>query len=117
MRTDPIALQLSKRLAQEWRGRDGEQSAVAWELLQIVCVVMDEDQEDVAGERRFAGFVQARFLWWACMRRYLGWSYPTIARFVDRHHTSIIHGINQVPNALVESIGPMMSNWHQERVA
>jgi chromosomal replication initiation ATPase DnaA len=118
MRTDQqTALQVSRRLAHDWRGLDGDLSERADELLKIVCAVMDEDPLEVAGDRRFCNLVRARFLWWACIRRYMGWSFPAIGTYVDRSHTSVLYGINQVPNSLIESIAPLLSDWHQERAS
>jgi chromosomal replication initiation ATPase DnaA len=60
------------------------------------------------GKNRTPREVKARQLFWACLREYGSMSYPEIGAIVDRSHTTIMHGVAQVPREVVESIAPML---------
>jgi len=60
------------------------------------------------GKNRTPREVKARQLFWACLREYGSMSYPEIGALVDRSHTTIMHGVAQVPRDVVESIASML---------
>lgn len=51
---------------------------------------------DIRDERRFKEQVHARKLIWAIARNHFGYTYPYLARFYDRDHTTIVHGVDSI---------------------
>lgn len=60
--------------------------------------------EDILGDRRYASIVPARHLFYATLRYVGGWSYPKIASFANRNHTTVIEAVKKVPVSVVESL-------------
>jgi chromosomal replication initiation ATPase DnaA len=99
------AIERAKKHHHDWTGTN---TAAVDDILFAVCDVTGADPAAVAGDRRFAHLMAARFLWWACLRDVMGWSYPVIGIYVDRDHSTVIHGIKQVPVELVHSMRPVI---------
>ena len=64
----------------------------AEELLVGICQQHDVTAFGVRGRSRLRTLTMARHHWWFKIRE-LGYSYPEIARIVERDHTSVLQGI------------------------
>lgn len=69
------------------------------ELVALVCLEVDMDPNQIWSTRRHKHLVQARFLVWALAREFC-WqhSLPSIGRFCERDHTTVMHGANAGKN-------------------
>ena len=73
-------------------------------LLEIICFVTGCELHEVLGNSRERHLITARFLYYACLRDSLGWSWPAIGKFVGRNHTTVMSGAKSVPHNLVQEV-------------
>ena len=59
---------------------------------------------EIKSDTRTPRVVRARHLYWACIREVGKWSYPEIGHYVGRNHTSIMHGIKNVPKEAIDLV-------------
>lgn len=69
------------------------------ELVALVCLEVNMDPSDLWKQRRHRQFVHPRWLVWALAREFC-WqhSLPSIGRFCERDHTTVMHGANAGKN-------------------
>jgi len=94
--------QHAKRLVNEWlniaKGFDPDA------YLNVICDLFDVLPSEIASDSRYPSHTKPRHLWWACIRQYGNWSYPVIADYVGREHSSVMHGIRNVPLDLIVAV-------------
>lgn len=66
------------------------------ELLEIVIQVYEVNRGEILGDRRKQWLVRARQVTMYLLRTELKMSLPKIASFLNRDHTTIIHGCEQI---------------------
>lgn len=69
--------------------------------LEKISELSKQPIEEILGERRYPRLIKPRRLYWACLRHVGKWSYPEIGESVGRDHSTVMHGINQVPHQVV----------------
>ena len=52
--------------------------------------------KDIRGKNKSPEYVDARMAIWFIAYKFLGYSYNAIARFYNRDHTTIIHGVKKI---------------------
>lgn len=76
-------------------------------ILSLVMEVTGVEADEINGNRRFPSVTKARHLYWACLRKYCGLSYPAIGYLASRHHTTIMVGVKGVPDEVVKAMGDL----------
>jgi chromosomal replication initiation ATPase DnaA len=66
------------------------------EVLEIVIKVYEVSREGILGSRRKQWLVRSRQVVMYLLRTGLGMSFPKIANFLNRDHSTIIHGCEQI---------------------
>ena len=59
-------------------------------------------KEDIMGDRRTKNIALARQVVMYMMREILGYSHLKIAKYLDKHHTTVMYGINEVETSMTE---------------
>ena len=92
----------AKQLAIEWLniGNDFDPDV----YLKVISDLTGVPPQYIDGDRRFRQYIRPRHLWWACIRTYGKWTYPQIGDYVGKDHTTIMSGIENVPEGVVEGI-------------
>ena len=104
-------------LIKEWANPDGifgDEDYSPDKILETVCVATSTRAEDIVSERRYRSIMRARHLYWACLRRYCGLSYPAIAELTNRHHTTIMDGVAKVPANVIEACGRLYKERNEQ---
>lgn len=70
------------------------------DVVHAVATVVGITPQDMASIRRFPRCNFARHIAFYICREEFGWSYPRIGRIFSRDHSTILHGINKVKDAL-----------------
>lgn len=70
-----------------------EHANTARQLLREVCLRYGFSADDIRGPRRQAKIAAARMELYYLLRTHTDWSYPHIARFLNRDHSTIVHGV------------------------
>ena len=91
-----------KQLATEWLNIANDFDPDAY--LKVISDLTGIAPQFIDGDRRFKNFIKPRHLWWACIRKYGNWSYPIIGDYVNKNHTTIMAGCENVPEGVVEAI-------------
>jgi len=100
--------QTAKHLVSEWLGIASAKGVDS--LLALLSEMSGMPASLIlSGKNRTPREVKTRQLFWACLREYGRMSYPEIGALVDRSHTTIMHGVAQVPTEVVQSIKPMLN--------
>lgn len=74
------------------------------ELVRRVAVVYSVDVDELLSTTRKAHVVAARNLAFAGLRFGFGWSFPRIADYFAKDHTTVMHGLKRADPAMVESV-------------
>lgn len=78
--------------------------------LETIAEMTGLDPWEIASKSRHARLIKARHLWWACMRKEGNWSYPEIANYVERDHSTVMRAIKRVPPNVVEAVKKYQEN-------
>lgn len=77
------------------------------ELLIIVANVTNQLPEDILGKVRLREYVIARHLLWYIAKTHLNYTLVKLAEYSShRHHSSIMHGIKQISDAIDMNFNP-----------
>jgi chromosomal replication initiation ATPase DnaA len=90
----------SKNALEQWLGGakpDFDNSTYLNAVSDLTGVSVD----DIFSDHRWGNLAKARHLYWACLRRFGGWSYPEIGYHANRNHTTIIQGVGKVPEEVL----------------
>lgn len=77
----------------------------AAQILAMVCRAHGVHQTRVLGRCRERRLVMARHAAMLIIRETLGWSYPEIARFFHRDHSSVVAAIHKLESLTSEAPG------------
>lgn len=108
------ALEDARQKMRDWTGNE---IATVDDILLAVCDVTGDDPQLVAGGSRRARLVAARWLWWACLRKHLGWSLNTVAEFTGCDHSTIVYASKRVPPELVAAVGEVIRLRHADSLS
>lgn len=72
-------------------------------LVKAVCHMFAVNKEDLLGKRRMAYIVTPRHILYYLGYKNTSHSLPSLGRFLDRDHTSLIHGRNKTKERIEQS--------------
>ena len=70
-------------------------------ILADVCHLLGVTPEEVYANNRKAGAVRARSITWYVLSKHYGWSLSTISQHSKKHHSTVLHGIRSIEDAMV----------------
>lgn len=70
-------------------------------ILADACHLLGVTPEEVYSNNRKAGAVRARSITWYVLSKHYGWSLTTIASHSKKHHTTVLHGIRSIEDAVL----------------
>jgi len=70
-------------------------------ILADACHLLGVTPEEVYSNNRKAGAVRARSITWYVLSKHYGWSLTTIAAHSKKHHTTVLHGIRSIEDAVL----------------
>jgi predicted transcriptional regulator with HTH domain len=83
-------------------GDDFEQEEISMRsLMKAVCHQLDTDLVEMRSSRRTQDISYKRHVFYYLAQKYSFASYPKIAKFANRDHTSVMHGIKKVKSLYV----------------
>ena len=71
-------------------------------IAKVVCQEMDVTKEDFKSARRSVNMARARQIFMYLARHKTSHSLPEIGRYVNRDHTTVIHGVDRIKDLLAK---------------
>lgn len=71
-------------------------------IMQVVCAVTKQRASEITGPIRYKPVLDARFVLYHVLRKHTHHSLPSIGRFVQKDHTSILSALRQVQKRMAE---------------
>lgn len=90
-----------------------EMSGLAADILSTLAEEYFVTVADLVGERRFRRLIEPRFRAYWQMRTELGMSLASIANVMNRDHSSILHGLNQMSADGTYPINEGSQSWEK----
>jgi len=72
-------------------------------LLRVIEKVTGITEEEMVGKSRRREFVEARFIFFYCMRRYSKVTVKSIGNMLRKDHSSVIYGANEIMKIIEQS--------------